>query len=473
MADNRQIAEDVVKAVGGKENISFATHCMTRLRLNLRDESIVDDDVVKGIDGVMSVVHAGEQYQVVIGQNVAKVYPEVLEITGLQQQTTVEENLDDAPKGPLTPKAVGAAILDYLSGSIAPTIPAFMVAGLFKSIQVILGPIMLGLIGETDSLYIFLDVIYNAGMFYLPFYLAWSAANKLGVRPILALLLAGILLSPTFRDVVSAEGGALDFVGIPIRLVDYSQSVMPILLCVWILSYVEKFVTKVVPDMLAFMLVPFLCILIMAPVSLIVLAPIGAILSEGVAAAMLGLFNMGGVARVLALAILTGCQQLLVLVGMHMALVPIALTSVAENGVDPFILVANLLANFSVWGGALAAAIRFKNIDDKNTAFGGFVSGFVGGVNEPNLFGVFLPHRRMLVTMSAVNVIVGALAGILGVGFYNLGHSSIVCLLTFISPTDPSNFVNACICGAVGFALGFVGVWLFGLTKEEIEGKKA
>ena len=416
----------------------------------------------------MGVQRVGEQYQVIIGQNVAQVYPEVLALTGLQAQAAVDENLD-GDKAPLTFKSAASAVLDFVSGSIVACIPVFMVAGLFTSIQVVLGPIMFGVITEESSLYTFLDVIYNAGMYYLPFYLAWSTANKLGVRPALALMLAGILLSPTFLGVVNAEGGALDFLGIPIRLVDYSQSVVPIMLSVWVMSYVEKFFKKVVPDLVSFMFVPFLTIAVMAPVALIVLAPIGAALGDLVASGMMALYNAGGVVRILALAFLTAVQQLLIVVGMHMALLPIAFQTFAVNGSEPFIIVANFLANFAVWGGALAAAIRFKDPEEKSTAFGGFVSGIIGGVNEPNIFGVFLTHRRMLAPMIAANAIVGALAAILSVACYSPGHSSIMCLFTFISPTDPSNFVNACICGAVGFVLGFVGVWFFGLTKEDVQ----
>ena len=151
MADNKKIAADVLEAVGGKENVRNATHCMTRLRFNLKDESIVSDDAVKAVDGVLGVVRQGGQYQVIIGQKVPHVYKELCSVAGLEEQAAVDENLDDAGEKKLTPKAVGAAILDYLSGSMVPIVPIITVAGLFKVIQVIFGPTMLNLIARVPT----------------------------------------------------------------------------------------------------------------------------------------------------------------------------------------------------------------------------------------------------------------------------------------------------------------------------------
>lgn len=463
---------EVVEAVGGKDNITFATHCMTRLRLNLRDDSKVDDEKVKAIKGVLGVQRVGQQYQVIIGQKVVNVYPEVVALTGLQAQEAVDENLDPQTKERLTPKKVGTNILDYLSGSMVPILPAIMTAGLFKTIQVILGPTMIGLIAEGSSLYTFLNLVFNAGMYFIPFYLAYSASKKLGTSSIMAAFLAGLILEPDFVAMVDA-GTPLDFLGAPIKLVSYGQSVVPILLSVWVMSYVYRFFKKHVPEILSTLFVPFLTMVVMAPLTYVVLAPVGAYLGDLVAGALMAMANVGGIVTVLATTLLTAFQPFLVVAGMHMALVPFGFNAIAENGFDPFILVCNNLSNFAVWGATLAAAIRFKDANEKGNAFGAFVSGILGGVTEPGLFGVILEHKRLFAAMTIGGGAAGIVAGILHVYFYNIGASSIMLLLNFVTADDPMNVVNAAIAGAVGFAVALVVGIVFGLTKEEAEGKAA
>lgn len=471
MADSKQIAAGVVEAVGGAGNITVATHCITRLRLNLKDQSIVNDDEVKAVKGVLGVQRVGQQYQVIIGQKVTEVYEELIAITGLEEQKPVDENLDaGATEEKLTAKKVGSNILDYISSSMVPILPAIMSAGLFKTIQVILGPSMLGIITETSSLYLFINIVFNAAMYFIPMYLAYSAAKKLCTSRILAAFLAGILLEPNFVAMVDA-GSALDFLGLPIRLVSYGQSVVPILLTVWVMSYVYKFFQKHVPELLSFLFVPFLTMLVMAPLELVVLAPIGAYLGDLVAGGLMALANVGGVVTVLATTVLCAFQPFLVIAGMHQALAPFGINAVAENGFDPFILVCNNLSNFAVWGATLAAAIRFKNADEKGNAVGAFVSGILGGVTEPGLFGVILEHKRLFAAMTIGGAAAGFTAGILHVYLYTVGASSIMSLLNFVTADNPMNVVNAAIAGAVGFGVALVIGLLFGLTPEEAEGK--
>ena len=177
MASNEQIAKDVLEAVGGSENVSAVTHCMTRLRFNLVDQDVPNDDAVKEIPGVLGVVRNGGQYQVVIGQNVSKVYPEVCKLGGFESKRAVEENPDvPAAEERLTPKAIGGAVMDYLSGSMTPVIPSIMAAAMFKTIATIFGGEMLGLIPDGSDLAILLELVYNAGFYFFPVYLGYTAA---------------------------------------------------------------------------------------------------------------------------------------------------------------------------------------------------------------------------------------------------------------------------------------------------------
>lgn len=469
MADMKELASQIIEAVGGKENISFATHCMTRLRLILKDDSLADDKMVSGLNGVMAVNRASDQYQIVIGQQVAKLYPEIIAATGLEAQAAIDENLDaGAAEEKLTLKKVGSNILDYLSGSMVRVIPIIMVAGLFKSIQMVFGPMMLNVLPEDSHLYILLGIIYNAGMYFMPFFLAYSAAKKLGVTPVLAGMMAALILEPTFVSMIGTDA-ALTFLGLPIRIVKYGSSVIPILLSVWVLSYVEKFWRRVIPDMLSFVFVPFCTVATMVPLVFVVLAPLGSYISDAIGSALLTLAGSGGIISIITYTFMMAFRQLLVMTGMHTSLTPLALNSIATIGYDPLILCCSILANFCVWGIALAAFLRFRNPDAKGEAAGCFISGILGGVSEPTLFGICLKYRRTIIITVVVNAIVGLLAGLMQVKFYTLTTSSVLALLSFISPDGTANLTSAIICGAVGFVLGFIATWFFGFTKEEIE----
>ncbi len=224
MADNRQIAQSVLKAVGGGSNITGVTHCMTRLRFNLKDDSIPNDDAVKKLSGVLGVARSGRQYQVIIGQNVPKVYQEVLSIGGLT--ASAAPGTEDQPKEKLTPKNVGMNILNYLAGSLTPLIPILIGAAMFKTVLSILGPDLLGVFSAESDIYKLLDFVYDAGFYFLPIFIGYTAANKIGASPILGMFMGGILLAPDFMA-MAAAGEPFTVFGIPCMLNDYSQSVLP------------------------------------------------------------------------------------------------------------------------------------------------------------------------------------------------------------------------------------------------------
>ena len=469
MADNRQLAQAVLDAVGGADNIKNVAHCMTRLRFNLKDDSIPDDDQIKKIDGVIGVARAGAQYMVIIGQRVPQVYGEVISLTDLKASSAIDENLDGEKK-PLTLKAIGGAILDYLSGSIVPCVPIIMVCGLFKTIQVIFGPALLGLLDETDDLYVLLNCIYNAGFCFLPIYVGYIAAQKLDVCPVLGMLLGGVLLEPNFLALVSA-GETLTVFGISIPMVDYQSSIIPVLLSVWIMSYIYKFFQKHIPELFQTIATPFFTMLITIPLSLVVLAPIGSELGNLIGNAFYAAGSTGGVVSVIALVALCAVQQFLTITGMHMVLVTLGIAAYTQNGVETFALVANVLCNFSVWAMAFAAFLRLKNPNDKSAALGCFVSGVLGGVSEPSLYGIGMKYNRTFIGMVLGCAATGLVASLSGAICYQLGTSSVLCLLMFIDPAGGMNFVWALIAGLTGFVVSTVWNYLFGFTPEEIEGK--
>lgn len=469
MADkNAQIAEQVLANVGGTENISTALHCMTRLRLVLKDDGLADVEAIKNIPGVLGVVEQGGQLQVVIGQNVPKVHAAVV-AAGVASGGSIDENLDAAPqKCEWTPKNVGNAILGYLSGSMVPMIPVMMAAGMFKVIAAIIGPTMLGLVADDSNAITLLNFLYDAGFYFLPIYLGYNAAVKLGATPMLGAYLGGILVAPAFVELANA-GAPFDVFGIPCTPGTYGSSAMPILMSVFVMYHVEKFFKKVLPDALTTIFTPFLTMLVMTPIMLCGLAPLGNILGNGIGNAMYALGSAGGIVSIIGGGIVAALWLPLVATGMHVTLIVFAITSFMANGVDTFVLVVTTLSLWSGYGAELASALRLKDPSEKSAAFGYFISNTIGGVGEPFIYGLLFRHPRLWLTCSAGSFTIGCLAIALGVKAYNMAASSVLNLLAFIGP-EPSNLVKAAICGAVGFVVSFVATWMFGFSKEEIEG---
>lgn len=467
MADNKQIAEDVLAAVGGKENVSGVTHCMTRLRFTLKDAGVPDTAKVKKIKGVIGAQESGGQYQVIIGQNVPKVYEEVCEMGGFAKRAPIDENLD-APKEKLTPKVVGGKILNYLSGSMVALIPILMAGGLFKCIGTLIGPQVFGLVDETDPTYLlFYTYLFDAAMYMLPVYLGYTAAKKLGASPVLGMFCGGILICPDLVSLAAEGQTTLCVYGIDAPLQNYQQTVLPVLLSVVALYYVEKFFKKVVPDVLSTIFTPFLTMLVMVPVMFIVLAPIGNELGNLLSAFLFGFADNSGIGYYIGMAIVGGLWQLFVLTGMHIAVIMPALATFMSLGEDNFVFVASNFAMVAVWGAVLGAALRIRNKEEKALTFGYVVSAILGGVTEPALFGCIMRFKRMIPCMVVGGAVSGLLAGILGVKLGMPGaNSNFLVFLGYVTP-GMDNLVKFGICFAVGFVVSAVLAFMFGITEEE------
>lgn len=477
MADKTKLAQDVLAAVGGKENVKQAMHCITRLRFILVDDKVPNEDEIKKIDGVLGVQRAAGQFQVIVGPGVPDVYKELCRIGGFDELAAVDENIDDTQeKQPWTAKRVGSAILDYLSGSMIPVVPAIMVAGLFRAIQSIMGPTMLGVLQQGDSFYTILDMVYSAAMYFLPIYLGFSAARKRGTSPILGMLMAGVLISPQLTGLV-ADGGSLDFLGLPVPVINYSQTVVPILLTVWIMSFIERFFNKVVPDMVRTVFAPFFTVLITLPISLCLLAPLGYTASTALGGFLLGLHDQGGFVAVITIACLVAVYPFLQATGMHVAIGVLGLPFLTEQGIDTFFIASNTLANWAIWAMALALFLRMKDPHKKSEQLGLFISGCIGGVTEPTLFGSGFKYPRLFLGAAAGGFVGGAWMAFTHTGVIQLGASNVLNLLRFVSPERPENFINACIAAALAFTVstivGYIVVGKDVKAEEEAAANKA
>ena len=466
--DNKQIATDVLAAVGGAENVKAATNCMTRLRLTLTNKDAVDIDKVKKVKGVLGAQFSGSQFQIIIGQNVPKVLDEFITLSGVKREAPVDENLD-VPKEKLTPALVGNRILDYLSGSMTQLIPLLMAGGLFRTFAVVLGPQMCNVIAADSETYqFFYTTLYEATFYFLPIYLGYAAAKKIGASPVLGMLMGGILIAPSIITAATAKG-TISVYGISIAAASYAQSVLPIMLTIPILYEVEKFFKKHMPDVLSTVFTPFCTMIVTVPIALIVLAPIGNELGNVIANALFSVSSFGKIGVLIVMAILGAFWQLFVVAGMHMPVILLAQVQIIAVGYDPFVFVATNCAMTAVWGCAFGSFLRIRNKEEKSLSLGYVVSAIAGGVTEPALFGVLMRFRRTMLGMFIGGSIGAIVSGILGVTYYLAGGASNFMVILNYFQGGQQNIIFAVIGMTVSFVIAAIAVFLFGFTEKELK----
>ena len=463
--DNKKIAQDVLEAVGGKGNVTSATHCMTRLRLNLKDATLAPEETVKNIPGVIGVVQSGGQFQIIIGQNVPKVYAEFCNLTGLESQAAINENLD-GPKEKLTLKTIGSNILNYLSGSMTPMIPAMMGAGLCKALAAVLGPDMLHILDVSNNFYILLNLMFDGFYFYLPIVVGYNAAKKMNIPAPMGAYLGGILLAPGFLEMVNS-GTPFDIFGINVTMVNYSQSVVPVLLSVAFMGLVYRSLSKVTPDAVASVVIPFCTVLISIPVALIALAPRGNIVANAIGG---GIAAFGNATGFFGVAVIGAIWEFLVIAGMHL---PVAVTFFVEflqTGYQTGPILGAECATWAAFGVALGAFLRLKNKQEKSTAGGFFVSGIVGGITEPVLYGTCMKYRRCFASLAIGGFVGGAYMGITHVTRYVVSGSANILLLLGFAGGSTANLVNGIIGSLLSMVAAAVATYFIGFSKDELKG---
>ncbi len=461
MADNKQIAQDVLKAVGGKNNVSSVTHCMTRLRLVLKDESVPEDEAVKGLPGVLGVVRSGGQYQVIIGQNVPKVYEEVCAMTGLSGKADAEGA--NAPKKKLTLKSAGSAILDYLSGSMSQLIPVMIAAAMFKTVLVVIGPDMLKLVTAESDTYILLDFMYDVFYYFLPIYLGKACAKRLGCNEMLGIMLGAMLLVPDFVGLIGTKETLSIYGLFPAPVADYSQSILPVILGVWLMSYVERFFKKYMPTMLSTIFTPFLTMFVMVPVMFCLCAPLGGYLGALLGNLLLAFQQTGGF---LATAVVGALYAFIVMTGMHGVLMMASLTTFFTLGYEDFVIVAGCCANCAAWGMALGAFFRMKSKEGRSLSFGYFISGILGGITEPSLYGIGIKYKKPLLSLLVGGFAGGLYVGLFHVKCYMLGATNFLSFLGFVAG-GTANTVHYVIGCVISLALAAVTAYAVGGYGED------
>lgn len=466
-ADYRALAKAIIENIGGKSNITFAAHCMTRLRLNLQDESKFDTDKVKAIPGVINVNKVGQQFQIIIGPGVEKVYDAFCAETGLTPEAAIDENPDTKPqKEPITVKKVFGAILDYLSVSMFSVAPVLMAGGLFRCITVIFGPNMLNLMAADSNLYVALTAVYNASFYFLPLFVGYTAAKKLGMTPILGMLVGAILIEPSLLALAGGENPAFSVYGVPCTLFDYSSTIMPALLSVWFVSLIEKFFKKALPQVLQTSFTPFLTFVVSLPFVLCFFAPIGNYLGNLICDAIMAFYNTFGL---VALVLMCTFSLVLTISGMHVALGTLSAVQLLTTAYDPFFFVAGIASNFTIMGMCLASALKLKNKSARAEAAGYFVASSLGGVTEPGLYGLAMKYKTPFVGLFAGGAAAGLYAGLTSTACHMLPPASnfLSCLAMFGDTT--ASVINAVITCAIAFVISCVVTYFFGYPKKTLD----
>jgi phosphotransferase system glucose/maltose/N-acetylglucosamine-specific IIC component/phosphotransferase system IIB component len=422
---------------------------MTRLRLNIIDKSRVQIDEIKKINGVLGAVYSGDQLQIIIGQDVADVYEKFCVIGGFAKQKAVEENLDGAKT-----KFSIKSIFEAIAGCVTPVIPV-LIGGGFIKIVVLLGN-LIGLLPEESGTYIVLTFLGDAAFYFLPVFIGATAAKRFKANMGLGMLVGAMLIHPTFVNAVS-EGTALTIFGIPIYSVSYSSTILPAILAVWVMSYVERFIAKKSPEAIRSMTEPLLTLLIMAPLTLCVLGPIGSFCGTYLSKIIIGIYDLTGF---LGVGVLSAILPFLVMTGMHSSLMPYAFNAFATLGYEPIVITANIISNIDQGAASLAVAIKSKDKELKSTASSAATTAVVAGVSEPAMYGVNLKLRTPLYGSVIGSFVGGCVAGIGKTAAYSApGGLGIFAFPIYITE-NVSNLLWWCAAVVAGFIATFIATMI-------------
>lgn len=466
--DYTELAQDIVAHVGGKDNIIKLVHCVTRLRFTLKDESKADDDYLKQRDGIVTVVKAGGQYQVVIGNHVPDVYDEVLKVGGIAAGGSLDIDEGDGPKGNLFDRFV-----DLISGIFQPFLGPLAAAGIVKGVVAILGA-TLGWTADNNALYAILNAAGDGFFQYLPVLIAFTSARKFKMNEWTAAAIATALVYPDIATTVATltKAGVNNVLGIPFELPSsgsYLSTVMPVILAVWVGSLIEKWMKKITPDVVKVFVVPFVTIIVTVPLTFLVVGPVANYASDLISNAFTSIMNFSPIVYGLLLGAL---WQVMVMFGLHWALVPLAMLQFSQNGWTD-ILLAAALPNFTQTGVLAAIMLKTKEQKVKTIAMPAFISS-IFGVTEPAIYGITLPMKTPFYISCAVSGLIGAGLSLFHIKMYAFGAMGIFQFPAWVSPTDGMTpmwiglaFTLAAIL--ISFAIQMVAPvpYLYGGPKDE------
>ena len=444
----KETAPKIVSCVGGAENIQTHTHCMTRLRLVLVDKSKADTAAVKAIPGVQGVVDQGGQYQIIIGPSVEQLYNEMLPLmpaTGAK--APVKENLDSGKK-----PSIWSQVFGYISGCITPTLPVLIGSGLISAVLALCTSF--GIMSKEGSTYVLLNALANAAYSYLPVLVAIAAARRLKTNEYVAAFIMFALCSGAVSGVAD-----LTIYGLPVTTVKYTSNIVPALLMVPVMAQLDKLVLKFSPDAIKSVIRPFLLAMVMFPLTLLILGPIGTIIGNALANFCVWLTSFGG----LSMAVLSALHPLLVMVGMHTVITPLIVNEITTVG-SSLLFSKALAANLAIAGSALAVGVKAKKAENKQAGLSTGITALLS-VTEPALYGCLIRLKKPLISAIIASALTGIFIGIFDIRAYATASCSFLTLPIFMGGTM-TNFYLACAAAVIATVLGFVITWIIGFNED-------
>lgn len=452
--DYRETGLKALEVVGGKDNVKNLTHCATRLRFAVKDRSKVDLEKLNSVPGVLKALESAGQFQFVIGPSVNECYQAVADEIGIAGGAVDDNHPEDmapsgkkADKGNLIQKALG-----LISGIFIPILPALIASGMIKALLTILT--RMSLVNTESGVYTIITFVADSVFYFLPVLLAATSAKVFGMSQGLAMMLGAMLLHPTFSNAVSA-GTSLDIFGLSVRMTSYSATVIPIILIVWVASYVEKFGTRFLPDVVKYVFRPLLVMIVMIPLSFCVLGPIGAIMGDGLAALLTWLQNT--IPWLLPTFIGT-IAPLMVLFGLNNCTIPLIYAQMSAVGYETVAGPGMLAHNIAEGAASLALALKSKDTTIRQEALTTSFTALFGGITEPAIYGFTLRFKNVLPCVMIGGAAGGLFAGLSGLVRYATAAPSIVTLPTYMGE-DPSNIWKAVATLAIAFVVTFVLVF--------------
>ena len=448
------LAQKIVSLVGGKENINTVYHCQTRLRFKLKDESKANQDALNNMDSVAKCLISGGVFQVVIGTHVKDVFEEVEKIVGPLEN----KEQDQSEK-----KGILSVIIDFISGTFQPIIPALSGAGMVKAVLAIL--ITFKIISTESQTYYILNFFADAVFYFLPMMLAYSEAQKLRCNPILAASVAGIMMHPNWNALVSAGKAVKLFEVIPFTLTTYTSTVIPVILVILVQSYIEKYLEKWIPQAVKLVFVPMLTFLIMGPLALAVLGPIGSVLGGYLAT----FFKFLSTTAAWAPAVLIGgFLPIMVMFGLHNGVAPLGVMQMGELGYDSIFGPGCVCSNIAQATASSVVALRTKDKKMKQLATSGSITAYMG-ITEPTLYGVNLPKKYPLIASMIGGAAGGLYAGLTHTHRFATGSSGLPAVFLYIGNDTMTYFCNILIALVISFVVTAIVTYVLSLKFENQE----
>ncbi len=463
MGKYQALAKEIVKNVGGRDNVTGLVHCITRLRFTLKDESIAKDQVLKDMEGVVTVMKSGGQYQVVIGNHVPEVFEDVMQLLDIKEGAAVS---DDKKSGRLLDKAI-----DMVSGIFQPILGIMAACGMLKGLNTLF--VTLGLYGADCGGYLIINAAGDALFTFLPLFLGYTAAKKFKLKPMLGLAIGAAMCYPGIQAGALSAGAEplyhilngtmfsspvyIDFLGIPVISVDYTGTVIPVILAVWFASKCEKLFNKFIPDLVKFFFVPMLTLLVTIPVSVLFLGPVATFGSTLISEFTLAI---RGISPMLAGGIVGLTWQILVIFGMHWGFIPVYINNVQTLGYDN-VMMPFFACTFATSAVVLAIFFKTKDKKLKEMAIPNFISG-IFGVTEPAIYGILLPLKKPFIISCIAGGIGGAFYGFCNFRKFILGGMGIFELPNMMNPDGSMGNILVAFAGiAISMIVGFVLTMIF------------